>query len=105
MPYQKSKVSSAGSGSLDRLPLVGFEYCHQVSSTPGEQISPTELAEGELAMNTGDGVLLYKTPSGEIGKFPSSVGFNSIVVLEEAAYDLIVEKDPNVLYIVTPNPE
>jgi hypothetical protein len=32
MPYQKSKVSSAGNGSLDRLPLVGFEYCHQVSN-------------------------------------------------------------------------
>jgi hypothetical protein len=29
----------------------------------------------------------------------------SIVVIEEAAYDLIVEKDPNVLYIVTPDPE
>lgn len=63
MAYEKSKVSKAGQGSLDRLPLVGFEYCHQVSSVPGEEIGPSELAEGELALNAGDGRLLYKTPS------------------------------------------
>lgn len=105
MAYEKSKVSKAGQGSLDRLPLVGFEYCHQVSSIPGESISPSELAEGELALNAGDGRILYKTPSGGVGQFPSAVGVSQIATLTQAQYDAITASiSSTTLYIVTPNP-
>lgn len=104
MAYEKSKVSRAGQGSLDKLPLVGFEYCHQVSSVPGEEISPGELAEGELALNAGDGRLLYKTPAGGVGQFPSAVGVSRIVSLAQGDYDALAVKDAGTLCVVTPNP-
>jgi hypothetical protein len=77
MAYEKSKVSKAGEGSLDRLPLVGFEYCHQVSSVPGDSIPASDLAEGELALNSADGTLFYRTPAGTVGQIQSSAGSGS----------------------------
>jgi hypothetical protein len=104
MAYQKSKVSKFEGGSFDRLPLVGFEYCHQVSNVPGEQISPSELAEGELAVNAADGCLFVKKPSGDVGVVPGAVGFTRIVSITQAAYDALTPKVATTLYIVTPNP-
>ena len=103
MAYQKSKVSKFEGGSFDRLPVVGFEYCHQVSNVPGEQISPSELAEGELAVNAADGCLFVKKPSGDVGVVPGAAGFTRIVSLTQAAYDALTP-DAGTLYIVTPNP-
>jgi hypothetical protein len=105
MAYQKSKVSKFEGGSFDRLPVVGFEYCHQVSNVPGEQIGPSELAEGELAVNAADGCLFVKKPSGDVGVVPGAVGFSKIVTLTQSAYDAITATaSSTTLYIVTPNP-
>jgi hypothetical protein len=66
MAYEKSKVSSFGSGSLDAPPLVGFEYCHQFSRTPGEVPDASSLGEGEIAINLADGLLYIKSSNGSI---------------------------------------
>ena len=66
MAYEKSKVSSFGSGSLDSPPLVGFEYCHQFSRTPGEVPDAATLGEGEIAINLADGLLYIKGSSGAV---------------------------------------
>jgi len=66
MAYEKSKVSSFGSGSLGTPPLVGFEYCHQFSRTPGEVPDPATLAEGEIAINLADGLLYIKSGTGAV---------------------------------------
>jgi hypothetical protein len=42
---------------------VGFEYCHQVSSTPGEVPSAATLARGEVALNTADKAIYVKDSS------------------------------------------
>jgi hypothetical protein len=96
MAYQKSKVSNFGSGGLSSSPpLVGFEYCHQVSSVPGEVPDPGSLAEGELALNSADNVLYHRD-----GQFPGATGFKRIVALTQAAYDALTP-DAETLYIVT----
>lgn len=97
MPYEKSKVSSFGAGGLPSAPpLVGFEYCHQVSRTPGDTPEPNSLAEGELALNSADGVLYHRD-----GQFPGAVGFRRMVSLTQTAYDALAVKDSQTLYIVT----
>jgi hypothetical protein len=97
MAYQKSKVSNFGEGGLSSSPpLVGFEYCHQVSGVPGEMPEPGSLAEGELALNSADNVLYHRD-----GQFPGAVGVKQIVTITQAAYDALAVKSATTLYIVT----
>ena len=104
MAYEKSKVSNFGSGTLSSPPpLVGFEYCHQVSRVPGEAPELGSLGEGELALNAADGVAYYRTATGGVGSFPSGDGITKIVSLTQAAYDALTPV-ATTLYIVTPNP-
>jgi len=63
----------------------------------------SELAEGELALNSTDGTLYAKADSTVKG-FPSAVGFKRIVSLSQAAYDALTP-DADTLYIVTADPE
>lgn len=74
MAYEKSKVSSFGSRGLDAPPLVGFEYCHQFSRTPGEVPDPATLGEGEIAINLADGLLFIKSDSGDVIQVGGSGG-------------------------------
>jgi hypothetical protein len=74
------------------------------SLTPGDTLGPAGLEAGEIAVNAADGFAMVGKGD-SVGFLLGSSQVRSIVVIEEAAYDLIVEKDPNVLYIVTPDPE
>lgn len=60
----------------------------------------SELAEGELAVNSQDGTLYCKSAGGTVKGFPSAVGFLRIVALTQAAYDALTP-DSNTLYVIT----
>jgi hypothetical protein len=66
MAYEKSKVSSFGSGSLDSTPVVGFEYCHQFSRIAGEVPDAGTLGEGEIAINLADGIIYIRGIGGGV---------------------------------------
>jgi hypothetical protein len=55
MPYRDSKIE----GGRVRL---------KTSPIAGETIGPAGLSTGELALNSADGVLYYKTAGGEVGE-------------------------------------
>lgn len=44
------------------------------SSTPGATPTAGNLADGELAINTADGILFYKDPGGVVQEFSSGSG-------------------------------
>lgn len=67
MAYSKSKVSNFGRGRF----LAGFEYCHQVSHVTGEVPLASELAVGEVAINTADRALYFKSASGDVLSLPT----------------------------------
>ena len=86
MSYQKSKVSNFGSGGLSSSPpLVGFEYCHQVSNVSGEVPEPGSLAEGEIAVNAADGVLYFREANGAVGQIAAVGSSPTVVALTYAA--------------------
>lgn len=60
----------------------------------------TELEEGELALNSNDGVLYFQTSANTIGQFPSATGIKKIVKLTQAQYDALTP-DTSTLYIIT----
>jgi hypothetical protein len=66
MAYSKSKVTNPGRGKS----LSGFEYCNQVSSTPGEAPAASDLQPGEIALNSADGKLHYKSQDGSVKSIP-----------------------------------
>ena len=69
---------------------------------------PNGLNAGELAMNAASGVCYVGLNSGGAGVLPRAFGFAEIVVIEEAAYQDLVDATATVsttLYIVTPDPE
>lgn len=68
MPYSKSKVSDFGRGKS----LTGFEYCHQVSGTSGDVPQASDLAVGEIAINTADLLLYFKSATGQVLSMPAS---------------------------------
>ncbi len=70
------------------------------SAVAAEVPVASELAEGELAVNSQDGTLYCKAGSTVKG-FPSAVGFRRIVALTQAAYDALAVKDSQTLYIIT----
>ena len=74
------------------------------SIVAGEAPVASELAEGEVALNSADGTLYSKSTSGTVRSFPSASGFTKIVSLTQAAYDALTP-DATTLYIITPNPE
>lgn len=73
----------------------------RTSSTASEAPGTSELEEGELALNSSDGVLYFQTASDTAGQFPSAVGINAIVSITQAAYDALAVKDPSTLYVIT----
>ncbi len=74
------------------------------SIVAGDTPAASELAEGEVALNSADGTLYCKDVSGTVKSFPSSEGFVRIVALTQSAYDALTP-DATTLYIVTPDPE
>jgi hypothetical protein len=66
-------------------------------------VVPTVLAEGEVAVNSTDGVLFCQSVAGVVQAFPSAVGINRIESLTQAAYDALTPV-ATTLYVVTPNP-
>lgn len=81
MPYQDSSVSG-GKVSLKHSSVAG-------------EVKPA-LVSGELAINSGDGVLYHRD-----GQFPGAVGVRRIVALTQAAYDALATKDAQTLYVIT----
>lgn len=76
MAYEKSKVSNFGRGKT----LAGFEYCHQVSNVSQEVPAASELAHGELALNSADGKLYYKSGTNSVSAVSHGVsGFTGDV--------------------------
>lgn len=73
----------------------------RTSTTASEAPGTNELEEGELALNSSDGVLYFQTATDTVGQFPSAVGISSIVAISQAAYDALATKDPNTLYVIT----
>lgn len=71
------------------------------SIVAGEAPVASELAEGEVALNSADGALFCKTAAGAVKQFPSATGFLRIVTITQAAYDALAVKDSNTLYIIT----
>jgi hypothetical protein len=71
------------------------------SFTSSDAPTANELEEGELAINSADGVLYFQTASGSVATVPGSVGITSIVSISQAAYDALASKDPNTLYVIT----
>jgi len=65
---------------------------------------PAVLEEGEVALNSTDGLLFCKSVSGVVQSFPSATGITKIVSLTQAAYDALTP-DATTLYVVTPDPE
>lgn len=64
MPYSKSSVTDHGRGKN----LTGFEYSHQHSNTAAEVPAASDLRLGELAVNSADGTVYYKTTGGAVAK-------------------------------------
>jgi hypothetical protein len=64
MAYTKSSVTDNGRGKN----LTGFEYSHQHSNTAAEVPAAADLRLGELAVNSADGSLYYKTTGGAVAK-------------------------------------
>lgn len=77
MAYSKSNVSDPGRGKS----LSGFEYCHQYSNTTGDVPTASELKVGELAVNTADGKVFFKSPSGAVSSIPS--GLSTQITIED----------------------
>lgn len=73
------------------------------SIVAGDTPAASELAEGEVALNSADGTLFCKDATGTVKSFPSATGFLRIVALTQTAYDALTP-DADTLYIVTPNP-
>lgn len=88
MPYRDSKIE----GGRVRL---------KTSPIAGETIGAGGLSTGELALNSADGVLHFRTASGGAGLFPSASGVSRIVVLTQAAYDALATKVSDTLYVIT----
>jgi hypothetical protein len=65
---------------------------------------PAVLEEGEVALNSTDGLLFCKSVSGVVQSFPSATGITKIVSLTQSAYDALTP-DATTLYVVTPDPE
>jgi len=74
------------------------------SMTPGDILGPGGIDAGEIAVNAADGFAMVGKGD-SVGFLLGSSQVRSIVVLEQTAYDGIETKDPNVLYVVTPDPE
>ena len=86
MAYEKSKVSSFGSGNLSsQPPLVGFEYCHQFSRVAGEVPEAGTLGEGEIAVNLADGLAYFKGGDGQIKSLGGGGSGPAAVALAYAA--------------------
>lgn len=73
----------------------------RISRTSGESVGTNELEEGELALNSSDGVLYFQTASDTVGQFPSATGIKNIVSITQAAYDALATKDTSTLYVIT----
>jgi hypothetical protein len=78
----------------------------QRSVLPGE--TPGEMKPGDLAVNAADGLVYVGTNDGKVTNLPNALGFSTIQVLDQSAYDALVAATATIsttLYIVTPNPE
>jgi hypothetical protein len=74
------------------------------SFEPGEAPVQGQLRPGEPAYNAADGVLYVGANSGSYSTVASIEGANKIVVIEDAAYQALVDATATVsttLYIVT----
>lgn len=71
------------------------------SITADEAPTTNELEEGELALNSADGVLYFQTASDSVSQVPSSTGIKNIVSISQAAYDALAVKDTETLYVIT----
>jgi len=77
------------------------------SDVADESPAANELRPGEVAVNTADGVMYLGKSDGTASAVPAIEGANRIVVIEEAAYQSLVDNTATVsttLYIVTPDP-
>lgn len=85
--------------------IASSDLCVKHSSVSGANPNLSQMAAGELALNTADGRLTYKAAAGTLAHLPSAVGVNQIEVLTQSAYDAITATvSSTTLYIVTPNP-
>lgn len=71
------------------------------SIVAAEAPTANELEEGEVALNTADGVLYYQTSADAVGQFPSATGITKIVAITQAAYDALASKSSTTLYVIT----
>lgn len=85
--------------------IASSDLCVKHSSVSGANPDLSQMAAGELALNTADGRLNYKAAAGTLAHLPTAVGINRIEALTQAAYDAITATvSSTTLYIVTPNP-
>jgi hypothetical protein len=76
------------------------------SDVADESPATNELRPGEVAVNTADGVMYLGKSDGNASTVASIEGANKIVVIEDAAYQALVDATATVsttLYIVTPD--
>lgn len=71
------------------------------SIVAAEAPSTNELEEGEVAINSADGVLYFQTSADTVGQFPSATGIAKIVSITQAAYDALATKSSTTLYVIT----
>jgi len=83
MAYSKSRVTNPGRGKS----LSGFEYCNQVSSTPGEAPAASDLQPGEIAINSADGKMLYKSADGSVKSIPG--GYTGIIGIFDSDLSIV----------------
>lgn len=82
MAYEKSRVTDFGRGKQ----LRGFEYCHQISSTPSEVPSASDLRSGEIAINAADGKLFYLKSDGTVGEVSGGGDTTGLLPMTHAKY-------------------
>jgi len=97
MPFKKSTITDFGKGQ----DVEGFEYRHQMSTVSGESPSAGELTQGEVAVNSADGVLYVGKSDGTAGVVPAGVGITRIVALTQSEYDAISVKSSTTLYVIS----
>ena len=73
----------------------------RTSITAGEAPTTNELEEGELSLNSADGVLYFQTAADSVSQVPSSTGIKNIVSISQVDYDALAVKDSSTLYVIT----
>lgn len=81
--------------------VTGGRVRHKRSRVAGETPGAGVLRQGEIAVNTADGVAFVGKTDGTASTLPTATGISKIVALTQAQYDAIAVKDPATLYVVT----